>query len=144
MRALVRELERAVPGASRSIARSATLLADEKALLESLAAAAHQRATDAQPDQLSTRELRELPPALLRRTIRHAVKRQLGSLRDFHLAHCDAVVRAIHEGRGGTFHAGQGRIELSAGKLSVIGPDAAVVPEDVVPERSSGSNARRL
>jgi tRNA(Ile)-lysidine synthase len=145
VRALVRELERVVPGASGSIARSATLLADDRALLESLAAGAYQRAALAEPMerssrsdksdrskrvQLLTRELRELPPALLRRTIRHAVKRQLGSLRDFHLAHCDAVVRAIQEGRGGTFHAGRGLIELSAGRLSVIGPAAS--------QRSSG------
>ena len=139
VRALVRELERAVPGASGAIARSAMLLADDRALLESLAAGAYQRATDSDttPAQLLTRELRELPPALLRRTIRHAVKRQLGSLRDFHLEHCDAVVRAIQEGRGGTFHAGPGRIELSAGKLSVIGPHAH---DSVVAERSSPSS----
>jgi tRNA(Ile)-lysidine synthase len=132
IRALLRDLERLVPGANRAMARSAKLLGDDKALLESLAAAAWRRAlVDEQATALATQTLRTLPPALLRRTIRHAVKRSLGTLKDFHFEHCDSIAQAIAQGSGGTFHAGTGRVELSAGRMTVL-------PEYVVPERSSG------
>ena len=125
VRALLRELERLVPGSGRSIARSARLLAEDKLVLESLAATAWQRARlNASTNDLSAASLRMLPPGLLRQTIRHAVRRATGSLRDFHFEHCDAIARAVLAGRGGTFHAGRSTVELSAGRLCVI-PSAA-------------------
>jgi tRNA(Ile)-lysidine synthase len=121
VRGLLRELERVVPGASRAMARSARMLREDRFVLESLTATAWQRArADERSDELSTRALAALPPALLRRTIRYAVRRGLGDLRDFHLEHCAAIAAAVREHRGGTFHAGAGRVELSAGRLSVI------------------------
>lgn len=121
VRALLRELELVAPGASRAMARSARMLRQDRVVLESLTATAWRRArADERSDDLSTRVLAALPPALLRRTIRYAVRRALGDLKDFHLAHCAAIAAAVRERRGGMFHAGAGRVELSAGRLSVI------------------------
>ena len=119
-RTLLRELERAVPGAGKAIARSAALLAADRALLASLARSAHRRALiGGSETDLSARALRALHPALLRRVIRHAVRTATGSLRDFHFSHCEAIARALLAGRGGSFHAGPATIELSAGRLMV-------------------------
>jgi tRNA(Ile)-lysidine synthase len=121
VRAMLRELERVAPGASRAMARSATMLRQDRTVLESLTATAWRRArADDRSDDLSTRMLAALPPALLRRTIRYAVRHALGDLKDFHLEHCAAIAAAVRERRGGVFHAGAGRVELSAGRLSVI------------------------
>jgi tRNA(Ile)-lysidine synthase len=121
VRALLGDLERLAPGAGSAIARSAAMLAEDKAVLDALAAAAWQRArVSATDEDLSTSVLRELGPALLRRVIRHAVRRARGTLRDFHFEHCDAIAAAIAAGRGGVFHAGQAAVELSAGRMSVV------------------------
>ena len=118
-RALLRDLERAIPGAGKALARSAVLLSADRALLDGLARAAHRRARTGGDRELSARALRALHPALLRRVIREAVRAATGDLRDFHFEHCEAIARALTAGRGGTFHAGRATVELSAGRLSV-------------------------
>jgi len=140
VRALLQGLERVAPGASRAMARSARMLREDRFVLESLTATAWQRArADERSDELSTRALAALPPALLRRTIRYAVRRALGDLKDFHLEHCAAIAAAVCERRGGTFHAGAGRVELSAGRLSVIGN---AVPRSRARENGKDARAR--
>ena len=120
MRAVLRELERVVPGSSRAIARSAALLAGDKRILNAFAALALERArADETTTDLSVKALRALPPALLRRVLRLAVRRDIGSLADFNSSRCLAIARAISTARGGVFPASRGaHIELSAGRLS--------------------------
>ncbi|MBV8223088.1 MAG: tRNA lysidine(34) synthetase TilS [Candidatus Eremiobacteraeota bacterium] len=133
LRALLRELEQRMPGASAAIARSAALLAADRRVLDRVTDAAWQRARrDRTSEELSARALRALDPPLLRRVIRYAVRRSAGDLRDFHFAHCDAIARAIAQGRGGRFHAGRASVELSAGRL-IVHPDA---PGDRLPRRA--------
>jgi len=120
VRALLIELERIAPGAGKAIARSAALLAADRSTLDALARAAWEEARIVGSDgELSVAALRRLEPPLLRRVIRHAVKDGAGTLRDFHLEHCEAIAAAIGAGRGGTFHAGRASVELSAGRLTV-------------------------
>jgi len=119
VRALVAALERALPGASRTIARSATLLADDKALLERMSAAAWQSARIGDANELSSAALRRMPVALVRRVIRHALAASGAGRRDFSFEHCNAIAQAIRRGRGGSYHAGVARVVLSAGKLVV-------------------------
>ena len=134
VRALLGELERLAPGAGSAIARSAAMLAEDKAVLDALAATAWRRSRiSPTSEDLSTRVLRELGPALLRRVIRHAVRRALGTLRDFHFEHCDAIAAAIAAGRGGVFHAGQAAVELSAGRMSVVERNSS--PKSRTPRR---------
>ena len=120
LRALLSELERVVPGASRSIARSAALLAGDKRVLQSLAVMAFERArADDTSTDLSVKALRALPPALLRRVLRVAVRRSLDSLVDFDSKRCVAIANAIGRAEGGLFPASRGtHVELSAGRLS--------------------------
>ena len=120
IRVLLRDLERVVPGASRSIARSAALLSGDKRVLGLLAAMALERArADETSTDLSAKALRALPPALLRRVLRLAVQRRLDSLIDFDAKRCLAIARAIRRGEGGLFPASRGtHVELSAGRLS--------------------------
>jgi tRNA(Ile)-lysidine synthase len=125
VRALLGELETAVPGSLGAVARSAALLREDQALLEELTAQAWRSALTASSD-LSVAALRSMPRALVRRVVRHAVRQQHGSARDFHFTHCDAVARAIAERRGGSFHAGETRVILSAGKLIVEAPRGAI------------------
>ena len=124
VRALLQKLDRALPGASRGIARSAALLADDKTLLERLSSAAWRRSRVADSDLLSTATLRRMPIALVRRVIRYAVAASGASLRDFSFEHCDAIALAIKAKRGGRFHAGAATVVLSAGKLAVESPHA--------------------
>jgi len=120
LRALLAEFERIVPGSGKAIARSASLLAGDRAVLDALARAAWETARiNGSGEDLSVAALRRLERPLLRRVIRHAVKRAAGTLRDFQLEHCDAIAAAIHARRGGTFHAGRASVELSAGRLIV-------------------------
>jgi len=132
VRVLLRDLERLAPGASKAMARSANLMAQDRFVLESLTATAWQRArVNDRSEDLSTSALSALPPSLLRRTIRHAVRRALGpALKDFHFSHCQAIAEAVRKKRGGTFHAGAARVELSAGKLSVIAGDRKARPRE--------------
>ena len=147
LRALLRELERVVPGASRSIARSAALLSGDKRVLHSLAVMAFERArADDTTTDLSVKALRELPPALLRRVLRVAVRRNLDTLVDFDSKRCMAIAHAIGRGEGGLYPASRGtHVELSAGRLSfhkglaTTRSHAAGLPEStiVVPHDSS-------
>jgi tRNA(Ile)-lysidine synthase len=120
IRALLRELERVAPGSSRAIARSAALLAGDKKVLGSLAAVALERAkADGATSDLSARALRALPPALLRRVLRLAVRRNLGSLDDFDSRRCLAIARAVVRGQGGLFPGRRDSyVEISAGRVS--------------------------
>lgn len=120
LRAMLRTLEKAVPGAARGVARSAALLADDKALLDRLTAAAWRRAQAAPGSaDLSAQSLRSFPLPILRRVIRHAVKTIAGTLRNFSFEHCDAIAAAIKQRRGGRYHAGPATVVLSAGLFSV-------------------------
>ena len=120
VRALVANLELAAPGASRGISRSAALLADDKNLLDRMSAAAWQRSRIGQSHDLAVAALRNMPIALVRRVIRHAIMASGESLRDFSFEHCNAIASAIKEKRGGRFHAGAATVVLSAGKVAVI------------------------
>ncbi len=140
VRSLLATIERTVPGASRSIARSAALLADDKDLLDRLSAAAWQQSGIAGSPDLSTAALRRLPIPLLRRVIRHAVAAAGESLRDFSFVHTSEIARAIKAGRGGRYHTGASSVVLSAGSLTVEGSRAcparntaarAAIPIDV-------------
>jgi tRNA(Ile)-lysidine synthase len=119
VRAMIAAIQQSVPGASRGIARSAALLADDKDLLERLSAAAWQQSRIADSWDLSSAALRRLPIPLLRRVIRHAVASVGGGLRNFSFVHCSEIARAIKEGRGGRYHAGLATVVLSAGALAV-------------------------
>ena len=121
VRMLVSQLEMSVPQASRSIARSAALLADDRALLEGMSAQALVQARTEAGD-FSSGMLRKLPRALLRRVVRAAVA-ATKSARDFSFTHCDAIARAIKLGRGGRYHAGNATVVLSSGKLVVEARD---------------------
>jgi tRNA(Ile)-lysidine synthase len=125
VRALVATIEQILPGTSRGIARSAALLADDKDLLERLSAAAWQQSRIEGSQDLSSAALRRLPIGLLRRVIRHAVATLGVGLRDFSFVHCNAIARAIKEGRGGRYHAGRATVVLSAGTVSVEGARAS-------------------
>jgi len=104
----------------RTLARSATLLAEDREALDVLARAALDRArARAMRGAFRTTVLRTLTPALLRRVVRTIVRDAAGTSLDFSLAHCDAIVRAIRAGRGGEFHAGNAKVVLSAGLLRV-------------------------
>jgi tRNA(Ile)-lysidine synthase len=118
VRALLAGLEKALPGASRSVARSAALLADDRALLEGMSAAAWRTALGFD-GRLSAVKLRRMPVALVRRVVRHAVARSGAGLRDFSYEHCDTIAQAIKSGRGGRYHAGAVDVVLSAGKVIV-------------------------
>jgi len=119
VRRVLGQLEIAAPGTIGAIARSAAIAADDKALLDAVTASAWKRATVARRGDLSAGALRRLPPALVRRVLRHAIKRLAGSGDDFTFDQCAAVTRALLAGRGGTFAAGASRIELSAGRVTV-------------------------
>ncbi|HEV2038231.1 MAG TPA: tRNA lysidine(34) synthetase TilS [Candidatus Eremiobacteraceae bacterium] len=119
VRLLVSGLEQALPGASRGVARSAALLADDKALLDRMTAAACQRARRGDSNDISAAVLRRMPIALVRRVIRYALAQRGLSLRDFSFDHCNAIATAIKEKRGGSFHAGAASVVLSAGKLTL-------------------------
>jgi hypothetical protein len=119
VRALLATIEHTVAGASRNIARSAALLADDKELLDRLSEAAWQQSRIADSHDLSSAALRRLPIALLRRVIRHAVGSLGTGLQNFSSVHCSEIARAIKEGRGGRYHAGRAAVVLSAGTFSV-------------------------
>ena len=155
VRTLVASLERALPGSSRAIARSAALLADDKALLDRMSKAAWQSARSDDALHLSTAALRRMPVALVRRVIRHAVAMSGAGLRDFSYEHCDAIAVAIHARRGGSYHAGQATVVLSAGKLVVereqprsadpfepVSIDLAVLPRRVATPLGQATFAR--
>ncbi len=145
LRTFVAQLERAMPGSTRAIARSAALLADDKALLDGLCAAAWRSARHDKEASLRAATLRRMPVALVRRVIRHALSTSGASLRYFSYEHCDAIALAIKQGRGGSYHAGSASVLLSAGKviieplsaspaphLAPIRVDLDVLPRDVV------------
>jgi tRNA(Ile)-lysidine synthase len=105
----------------KTLARSAMLLADDRAALDALVRAELDRARSrGVRDALETRALREMPTAVLRRVVRMIVRDTAGAAIDFSLTHCEAIVRAIRARRGGQFHAGNARVLLSAGLLRVI------------------------
>jgi tRNA(Ile)-lysidine synthetase-like protein len=104
----------------KTLARSARLLTDDRAALDGLVRAELERARSARvSDALDARALRALSPAIVRRVIRMMLRDTVGPSVDFSLSHCDAIVRAIRERRGGRFHAGNATIVLSAGLLRV-------------------------
>jgi tRNA(Ile)-lysidine synthase len=136
VRELLERLGRTMPQASRNIARSAALLADDRALLEGMSLAALRQARAQASGELSTAALRRLPVSLLRRVVRAAVA-SIAGLRDFSFVHCDAIARAIKLGRGGRYHAGPATVVLSSGKL-IVEPKAqaqrqtaSVIPVDL-------------
>ena len=104
----------------KTLARSARLLADDRAVLDALVRAALDRARSPKmPDALDARVLRALPALIVRRVVRMMVRDATGAATDFSLAHCDAIVHAVRERRGGRFHAGKAAVVLSAGLLRV-------------------------
>lgn len=122
VRRLLANLESALPQAGRGISRSVALLAQDKELLDGLSTAACQQARVGQKGELRAAQLRKLPHALLRRVIRAAIAASGSGLRGFSFTHCDAIARAIKEGRGGRFHAGEASVLLSSGKMTVEQP----------------------
>lgn len=121
VRRLMAGVERLAPGAGRAAARCATLLREDEALLDHMTKAAWRASrVETGSAELRTAALRRLPPALLRRVVRLAVRACGGDQRDFHFVHCAAIARAIKEGRGGLYHAGGlTRVRLSAGRFVV-------------------------
>jgi tRNA(Ile)-lysidine synthase len=104
----------------KTLARSARLLADDRAVLDALVRAELERARSRRSlHALDARALRTMSPAILRRVVRMKVRDATGLASDFSLAHCDAIVRAVRSGRGGRFHAGKASVVLSAGLLRV-------------------------
>jgi tRNA(Ile)-lysidine synthase len=119
VRALLRDVEQDHTGAVASIARSAALISEERALLEALTATAWRRCQSRTGGGLSARELRGLPDGLVARVIRREIRERCGSPKDFSYDHCTAIVKAIRDARGGRFHAGDAQVDLSAGRLVV-------------------------
>ena len=137
VRALLAAVERVMPGTRGNIARAARLLRGDKALLAVYTARAWRRCKSEKHAGLETRLLRTLPLPLLRRVIRYAIVAGCGSARNFSFQHCNAIARAIHAGRGGSYHAGPARVLLSAGKLSIEAPNRPArhpLPEEPSPE----------
>ncbi len=119
VRTLLAALETVLPQSNRGIARSAALLADDRELLHGMSVAAWSQARIENSLELSVAPLRRLPIALLRRVIRQAVEASGAGLRNFSFEHCDAIARAIKQGRGGRYHAGATTVVLSSGKFVV-------------------------
>jgi tRNA(Ile)-lysidine synthase len=118
IRALLANLETSSPGATRSIARSAAIISDDKALLDGLTRIAWKRALAEADNVLSAATLRRMPNQLLLRVIRHAVRMAAGTTRNLSYEHCAAIARALKDRRGGSYHAGTTRATLSAGKVT--------------------------
>jgi tRNA(Ile)-lysidine synthase len=115
----------------KTLARSARLLADDRAVLDALVRAELERARSRRvTGALDARALRAMPPAVLRRVVRMMVRDAAGSATDFSLAHCDAIVRAVRARRGGEFHAGKVSVILSAGLLRIRSADLYGRPAD--------------
>lgn len=133
IRRLLGTLETAARGSIRAIARSAAIAVEDKALLDAVTTAAWSRCTAPDGRGLVAAELRKLPSSLVRRVLRFEVKGAAGSGRDFSYEHCVAIERALKERRGGTFHAGASRIELSGGRVRVLHPPSrdTVAADDV-------------
>ena len=124
IRLLLQSLEVLAPGSSGSIARSAAIAVEDKALLDAVTAATWARTVSSDGQAMRAADLRKLPSSLLRRVLRFAVKRATGSARDFSYEHAVAIARAVKEGRGGSHHAGRARIVLSGGRAVVLGASA--------------------
>lgn len=118
IRRVLCELESVAPGSRQAIARGAAIANDDKALLNAVAVSAWKRVRSRDGVSLAAAELRRLPDALLRRVLRIEVRRVAGDARDFTFAHCAAIASAIRARRGGTFHAGHAKAELSAGRAT--------------------------
>ena len=142
VRRMLERLEIAAPGSLRAIARSAALLAADKRLLAGITKIAWQRCRVG--EVLSTKSLRGLPPQLLRRVVRFAVARSHGGFStDFHRTHCDAIVRAIKDGRGGAFHAGKAAaVIVSAGKMKVTRTSPNVAAQESPSESDLEADVR--
>lgn len=119
VRTLLAALEAVLPQSTRGIARSAALLADDRELLRGMSVAAWSQARVENSLELAVAPLRRLPIALLRRVIRQAVDASGAGMRNFSFEHCDAIARAIKQGRGGRYHAGATTVVLSSGRLVV-------------------------
>ena len=103
----------------KTLARSATLMAEDRKLLDTLVRAELDRArSSGARDVLDANTLRSMPPAVLRRVVRMIV-RDVPHDGRFSLTHCEAIVRAIREGARRQFHAGKAKVLLSAGMLRV-------------------------
>lgn len=118
IRRVLSDLESIAPGSRQAIARGAAIANDDKALLAAVAASAWRRVRSRDGASLLASELRRLPDALLRRVLRIEVRRVAGGARDFTFAHCAAITSAIRTRRGGSFHAGRAKAELSAGRAT--------------------------
>jgi tRNA(Ile)-lysidine synthase len=132
VRGMLAQLERALPRARRGIARSAALIADDRILLDGLTAKVLSDSMLPTSGEFVTAVLRRLPIALVRRAVRHALRVRGASLRNFAFEHCDAIARAIKDGRGGRYHAGASTVVLSSGKLVVETENAKHVPLEPV------------
>jgi tRNA(Ile)-lysidine synthetase-like protein len=121
VRAMLADMERLVPGATRNVARTIVLLRGDRSLLEALTVRAWRwcRVRGGGQHALETKKLRTLPQSLARRVVRHAVKAADAEARDFSFAQCDAIVDAVRRKHGGRFQAGSAEIELSAGMLRI-------------------------
>ena len=119
VRALLADLELAMPGATAAIARSAAIFSDDRALLETVAASAIGRSAAPAGAGLDASALRRFPTALLRRVLRLAVRRATGGVRDFSFDQCAAIADAIKQRRGGSLDAGRAVVELSGGRVTV-------------------------
>jgi tRNA(Ile)-lysidine synthase len=105
----------------KTLARSAALLAEDRKFLDILVRAELDRArSSVTRDALDASTLRSMPPAALRRVVRMFVRDVARTTADFSLTHCESIVLAIRERRGGEFHAGKATVLLSAGLLRVV------------------------
>ncbi|HYK52385.1 MAG TPA: tRNA lysidine(34) synthetase TilS [Candidatus Eremiobacteraceae bacterium] len=118
IRRVLRDLESIAPGSRQAIARGAAIANDDKSLLDAVAVSAWRRVRSRDGASLVAAELRRLPDALLRRVLRIEVRRVAGDARDFTFAHCAAIATAVRARRGGSFHAGRAKAELSAGRAT--------------------------
>jgi len=141
VRRVLRDLETIAPGSLQAIARGAAIANDDKSLLDAVAASAWRRVRSRDGASLVASELRRLPDALLRRVLRIEVRRVAGDARDFTFAHCVAIARAIRTHRGGSFHAGRAKAELSAGRATFmpVASSASRVEESIAFEAPRGS-----
>ena len=144
IRRLLAQLEASMPGSGRAISRSAAIVVEDKSLLDAVTQAARDRCATPDGRALIAAQLRKLPAALLRRVLRHEVRRVTGSLRDFTYEQCAAIADAVASRRGGSHHAGGARVMLSAGKVKAERAAARVeaVEEDPVPIRVPDRRAR--
>lgn len=121
------------PEVIEALAGAADLLRDEEAYLSDLAEAACARLIRATPQGVAfgLEELRELPPALLRRVVRMAWARTRGRLHGITSRHVRQVLDVLSRRGGGVVHLPDGvRVAAGSGELRFLSGAGGAAPAE--------------